>query len=151
MITGFHHTGVVVHDLPAMTAFYQDVIGLELLGEIDSVAPPEGNHTGIPNARRKLVFLGIAGDHQIELVHYLDPPAAPGGTGSHQLNAMHICFMVDDLRGEFERLQDAGVRFLTEPKFSLVDGREVGVVYGQDPEGNWIEFIEGLPKFAAEQ
>ena len=150
MITGFHHTGVVVRDLPAMVAFYTDVIGLQVLGEVDSVAPPEGNHTGIPNARRKLVFLGFPGDHQIELVHYIDPPAGEGGTDSHQLNAMHICFVVDDLRSEFKRLRDAGVRFLTEPKFSLVNDREVGVIYGQDPEGNWIVFIEGLPKFAAD-
>lgn len=148
MIQGFHHTGIVVRDLDLMVEFYTEQIGLKFLHELESVAPPEGNHTGIPGARRKLVFLGFQGDHQIELVHYIDPPSPPGGHESHQLNATHICFVVDDLAAEYERLKRAGVTFLTEPKFSVVDGSRVGVIYGQDPEGNWIEFIEGLPRFA---
>ena len=55
-----------------------------------------------------------------------------------------VCFRVDDLRAVYDRLREKGVRFVTEPKFRDVDGRSVGVVYAQDPEGNWLEFIEGL-------
>ena len=90
MITGFHHTGIVVRDLESMVRFYTEVIGLEKLMELDSVAPPEGDHTGVPGARRKLVFVGYANDHQIELVHYFEPRdrgGRPSGQASDGRNA----------------------------------------------------------------
>ncbi|MCA9177159.1 MAG: VOC family protein [Planctomycetales bacterium] len=143
-LSGMHHTGIVVRDLAAMERFYVGQLGLTKLKEIDSIAPPGGNHTGVPDARRKLLFLELtAGGHQIELVHYLSPPASPGGLDKHQLGAMHICFTVDDIEAVYAQLSAQGVQFATEPKYSEVDGRRIGVVYAQDPEGNWLEFIGG--------
>jgi len=144
MITGFHHTGITVRNIDRMVAFYTQEIGLKLQHEVDSTAPPEGDHTGVPGARRKLIFVGFKNDHQIELVHYIDPPAEEGYLDKHQLGSMHVCFRVDNLQAVYDRLKEKGVRFATEPKFRDIDGRAVGVVYAQDPEGNWLEFIEGL-------
>ena len=53
MITGFNHSGFVVRDIDKMVAFYRDVLGLTVLREVDSKASPEGDHTGIPGARRR--------------------------------------------------------------------------------------------------
>ena len=142
MIQGMHHTGITVRDLDRMVDFYTKTLGFEKLLEVDSVAPPEGNHTGVPNSRRKLVFVGKPGGHQIELVHYISPPASEGHLDKHQLSAMHVCFVVDDLDETYQQLSQQNVRFVTEPKYSEVDGRRVGVVYAQDPEDNWIEFID---------
>ena len=144
MVSGFHHTGLVVKDLARMVDFYSNDLGLQVIQEIDSVAPPDGDHTGVTGARRKLVFLGFEKGHQIELVHYIDPPSEDGFLERHQLGSLHICFKVDDLRKTCEQLKQKGVRFLTDPKFREIDGRDVGVVYAQDPEDNWLEFIEGL-------
>ena len=126
-----------------MVEFYTRDLGLDVLRRVDSVAPPEGNHTGIPGARRTLVFVGFADDHQIELVHYIDPPASEGYLDKHQLGASHVCFRVDDLRETYSRLSARGVRFVTEPKFQETDGKTLGIIYARDPEGNWLEFIEG--------
>lgn len=144
MITGFHHTGVVVRDLEHMVQFYTEVLGLKLIRRIESIAPPEGDHTGIPGARRTLVFVGLQNDHQVELVHYHDPPASEGYLDKHQLGATHVCYRVDDLRKVYKDLSAKGVQFVTQPKFRDVEGKSVGIVYAQDPEGNWLEFIEGL-------
>ena len=57
MVIGFNHSGFVVADLDVMVGFYRDALGLEVVREVDSVAPPEGDHTGIPGARRRLVFV----------------------------------------------------------------------------------------------
>ena len=148
MITGIHHTGIVVRDMQAMQAFYCDALGLQVVGEIESVAPPTGNHTGIPNAKRKLVFLGLPGEqHLIELVSYIDPPAAEGHLGKHQLGASHLCFHVDDLQAEYQHLKQMGVRFETEPKFTETSTGRLGVIYFRDPEDNWLELIEGKVSF----
>ncbi len=144
LIQGFHHTGIVVKDLDKMVRFYTQDLGLRILRRIDSLAPPEGDHTGVPGAHRQLVFVGFEGDHQIELVHYVCPPATEGYLDKHQLGAGHICFDVEDLRQTCSELRTRGVRFVTEPKFRSYEGRELGIVYAQDPEGNWLEFVQGL-------
>ena len=93
MITGFNHSGFVVKDIDMMVEFYRDTLGLEVMREVDSVAPPEGDHTGIPGARRTLVFVGKPdGEHVLELVHFIDPPSPEGHLDRHQLGAAHICF-----------------------------------------------------------
>lgn len=151
MITGLHHTGIVVRDLPTVLPFYVDLMGMTIVGEIDSVAPPTGNHTGIPNSRRKLVFLGYGPSeeqHLVELVCYLDPPASDGHLGKHQFGASHLCFLVDDLGAEYARLVEAGVPFETSPKFSETPDGRLGVIYARDPEGNWLELIEGKVAYA---
>ena len=144
MVTGFNHSGVVVKDLSAMIEFYCDVLGLEVLREVDSIAPPAGDHTGIPGARRKLVFVGLAGDgHQLELVHYLDPVPSGGHLHHHQFGSSHVCFNVADLASIYGDLSGKGIRFVTEPKYRTTpDGARIGIIYALDPEGNYLEFIE---------
>ena len=144
MVTGFNHSGFVVQDLDAMVAFYRDALGLSVIREVDSIAPPTGDHTGFPGARRKLVFVGKpGGEHMLELVHYIDPPSPEGHLQRHQLGAAHICFNVDDLASLRDRLTELGIRFVTQPIFrEAADGGRSGICYIQDPEGNWVELIE---------
>ncbi len=149
MISGFNHSGFVVQDLERMVAFYRDTLGLVVEREIDSVAPPEGDHTGIPGAHRALVFMGHGGKpgntggHSLELIQYLNPPSPDGHLQRHQLGAAHVCFNVEDITAFHGRLSAHGVRFVTPPKFRPgPDGATHGICYAQDPEGNWLEFIQ---------
>ncbi|MBI4219950.1 MAG: VOC family protein [Chloroflexi bacterium] len=143
MVSSFNHTGLVVQDIDKMVAFYTQTLGLKKLREIDSVAPPTGDHTGFPGARRKLVFVGFEGGHQIELVRYFDPPSPQGHLERNQLGASHICFNVKDLAGLHKNLLTKGVRFVTELKWrDAPGGGRIGIVYARDPEGNWLEFIQ---------
>lgn len=144
MITGFHHTGIVVQDLPAMVRFYTEELGLDVLKRLESSAGEGGDHTGVPGAVRTLVFVGFEGGHQIELIHYHTPPASSGHLDKHQLGASHVCFLVDDLEKTHSDLSSRGVEFVTEPKFKVVNGKTIGVIYLRDPEGNWLELIGGL-------
>ena len=144
MIAGFNHSGFVVQDIDLMVAFYRDTLGLTVMNEIDSVAPPEGDHTGIPGAHRTLVFVGKPeGDHALELVHFIDPPSPGGHLDRHQLGAAHICFNVTDLEALHQELSSKGVRFVTEPIMTYTpEGLRRGICYAQDPEGNYVEFIQ---------
>ena len=144
MIAGFNHSGFVVQDIDLMVAFYRDTLGLTVMNEIDSVAPPEGDHTGIPGAHRTLVFVGKPeGDHALELVHFIDPPSPDGHLDRHQLGAAHICFDVTDLEALHQELSSKGVRFVTEPIMTdPPEGLRRGICYAQDPEGNYVEFIQ---------
>ncbi len=145
MIKGFNHAGLVVHDIENLVTFYCEVLGLQVIREIESEAPPDGDHAGIPGARRKLVFLGKPeSSFTLELVHYLHPPSPSGKPlDSHQLGSSHLCFNVHNLEQFYTSLLPKGVRFLTPPKFRQTpSGARVGICYAQDPEGNWLEFLE---------
>ena len=147
MITGLGHVGLVVKDLEKQTAFYRDVLGLKVLHERETVAPPSGDHTNIPGALRKLVFLGDAnGNELFELVYYVNPKSPDGQPPDrHQINAMHLCFDFQNLQQAYEQLSGKGVQFLTEPK--VIDRPNEGPVclaYARDPEGNWLEFKDEL-------
>ncbi len=59
------------------------------------------------------------------------------------MGAAHICFNVDDLEKSHAELSARGVRFVTPPFIThRDDGGRSGIVYAQDPEGNWLEFHE---------
>ena len=103
-----------------MVRFYTQVLGLHILRRIDSLAPPEGDHTGVPGAHRQLVFVGFDGDHQIELVHFVNPPARQGYLDKHQLGASHVCFDVRDLRQTYRELRSRGVSIRHRAKVSIL-------------------------------
>ena len=144
MVTGFNHSGFVVKDLEKMVRFYTELLGMEVVREAESFAPPEGDHTGIDGAHRKLVFLGKQGDkHLLELVHFVDPPSPEGHLERYQLGGAHVCLEVDDLTALYERLTAEDIKFVTPPKFTeRPDGGRNGVCYAADPEGNYLELAE---------
>tara|TARA_Y100001970_G_scaffold173703_1_gene212126 strand:- start:70 stop:504 length:435 start_codon:yes stop_codon:yes gene_type:complete len=143
MITGFNHSGFVVKDLEKMVSFYRDDLGLKIEREVDSLSPKSGDHTGIPGAHRTLVFVGKGGEHALELVYFINPKSPSGHLDRNQLGASHICFNVEKIEELYENLLSKGIKFVTPPIMSVTeDGKEKGICYCQDPEGNWIEFIQ---------
>ena len=136
MVTGFNHSGFVVKDIEKMVEFYRDALGLTVLREVNSVAPPEGDHTGIPGARRTLVFVGKAeGEHVLELVQFDDPPSPDSGRPrNNHLGAAHVCFNVEDLEKLHRGLTARGIEFVTAPKFrETPEGGRRGVCYAATP------------------
>lgn len=146
MITGFNHSGFVVKDLDKMVRFYRDVLGLRVLSEVDSSNPEANRHVGIPDARRMLVFVGKdAAQHQLELVLYLHPEGDDGHAAANALGAAHVCFNVEGLEQMYEDMKDKGLGFATAPVTRNTPFGRTAICFAQDPEGNWLEFIERLP------
>jgi len=131
-----------VNDLEKMVDFYCSSLGLTELRRVETIAPPEGNHTGIPGSRQMLVFVGFEEGHRIELVKYHEPISP---TGDHPMTATgmnHICFNVVDIEKIHTDLTAQGIEFVTDPIITQDENRRHGIVYARDPEGNWLEFIE---------
>jgi catechol 2,3-dioxygenase-like lactoylglutathione lyase family enzyme len=147
MITGFDHVGLVVQNVENQLNFYCELLGLEVEHEKDVFAPPTGDHTGIPDVHRKLIFFrNRSGVPIFELIYYVKPKSPSGhALRHHQINGTHLCFKVKNLNEIYEDLVKRGVRFLTPPKqLTRPQGDTVCLAYAQDPEGNWIEFKEVL-------
>ena len=143
MVLGFNHSGFVVRDIEKMVSFYRDDLGLTIDREVDSKAPSDGDHTGIPGAHRTLIFVGKGGGHALELVYYIYPDSPEGHLERNQLGSAHVCFNVENIEELYQDLKSKGVEFVTPPILSTnADGSIHGICYCQDPEGNWLEFIQ---------
>ena len=143
MVTGFNHSGFIVKDMDTMLGFYRDTLGLDVVVDVMS-EPHQGGHTGLPNARRHIVRVGKQGsEHLLELTYFIEPPSDEGHVGQHHLGSAHVALDVDDLTQLHESLTSKGVKFVTPPVFRTTpDGTRVGICFAQDPEGNWLEFVE---------
>jgi catechol 2,3-dioxygenase-like lactoylglutathione lyase family enzyme len=145
-----NHTGFVVRDMERALAFYRDILGF--VEERNAVIDGEriSTLTGFPDARLHAVVLGI-GDmrHCIELLQYLHPAGVESETTPcNQIGAAHLGFIVDDLEAFHQTLSASGIRFVNPPAIRA-DAEYPWAkksCYLQDPEGNWLEFIERDPQ-----
>jgi catechol 2,3-dioxygenase-like lactoylglutathione lyase family enzyme len=122
VIYELNHFGIVVKDLEKSLAFYQGLLGAEIV------------YKGfIPPTRTDVVYLLIAGG-MIELLHRAEPPE------NETFGITHIAFMTDSLDADYERLTGLGYKGLVAPK---VAGSGVGrLAFFSDPNGARVELIE---------
>jgi catechol 2,3-dioxygenase-like lactoylglutathione lyase family enzyme len=106
----FDHVGITVADLDKVTAFF---VGLGL--EIEGRAFLEGEFVdtviGIPDSRSEVVTLFVpAGGTKLELSSFVRPGHEPGSPAamSTELGLRNICFQVDDLQADVDRLTADG-------------------------------------------
>jgi catechol 2,3-dioxygenase-like lactoylglutathione lyase family enzyme len=148
-IQWMNHTGFVVKDMDRSLAFYRDLLGLRV--ERDGIL--EGDFiselVGYPDARLHIVYLGV-GDlrHDVELIQYLNPTDGDVTvTDRNSIGASHLGVIVDDLDAWYEKLTAKGVRFVNPPAIrpKAVYPLASKGCYLQDPDGNWLEFLERPP------
>jgi len=143
MIRGIHHTSISTGDLDRMLGFYRDLVGMEVLFEVDFAGAEIEAITALPGARGRVAMLRAANAH-VELFEYArpEPEAADPNRPVCNPGLTHLCFDVIDLPGEYQRLKARGVPFHCEPQF-LGNGT-ILATYARDPDGNVVEFQEIL-------
>ena len=140
MITGMNHTGFVVSDLDSSTAFYRDVVGLQVVTSRERQGGPISQMIGYDDVHLKACLLSAGGGHVLELIQYIHPPGADRPSDDRNtLGASHLAFDVDDIEATFRHLVDNGALKLNPP-VELQPGRIA--CYLQDPDGNWVELIQ---------
>ena len=131
MILSLDHIAIAVDDLEAGIRRFVEDLGLELAGTED-----------VPSARTTTAFLPVPGT-RIELVHPLDGEGPiqrhleKRGPGIH-----HLCFRVDDLEADMERLIAKGYRFTTDAPTPGAHGSKVAFLHPRSTGGVLIELNE---------
>lgn len=143
----FWHVGINVTDLDRSIAFYE-LLGFRLL---------EDKHVETPTVGA--AFMVEGGDHlrfahmrigeseseaMLDLVQWINPPMP--GRAEPSLSHPGLCrfsIITDDVDAEYERLTQAGVRFLQPPHVARPDGAARGwkLLFGEDPDGTLFHFI----------
>ncbi|MCT0199551.1 VOC family protein [Synechococcus sp. CS-1325] len=142
MVKHFDHVTIVVRDMEAASRFF-NLLGFEhektvvITGEIFS------NYMGVAGIEAEHVTLVLAGAvprMEVQLLGYRQPQPAldPSISDLSKLGYNHICFAVDDLDGELQRLRAAGIR--TRNEILNFHGRKLVFLCG--PEGITVELSE---------
>ena len=145
MLKGFHHTGFVVRDLERSVAFYTEVMGLETLMQLEIDGEFAERVVGFGDAHLKVALLNMGDGHNLELVQYIYPPSAEGQINRNDLGASHLAFFVENIEEYYATMSQKGLRFIGPPPSLTQDGKVViKAIYAQDPDNNWLEFVEFL-------
>jgi catechol 2,3-dioxygenase-like lactoylglutathione lyase family enzyme len=142
MLRNFDHVTVAVRDVPAAKRFFgllgfredQDVvISGEKFARYMGVAGIEAEHV-------TLVHESAQPRLEVQILRYVHPEVrpAPDADRLDKLGFNHVCFAVDDVDAEVERLVAAGVRLRNE----VMEFHDRKLVFLAGPEGITVELAQ---------
>ena len=149
-VENLYHTGLVVSDLEAAVEFYSRTLGLNVERPITDMSSEFLDRcVGLDGIELRMAYVGTGSGHSIELIEYRAPAGSksPAGFERNDVGAAHVGMIVDDVLGWYERLLGEGLNAMGPP--IMRDAEYPWARYGfyfQDPDGNWLEFVERGPK-----
>jgi len=147
-IAGIDHVSFTVSDLERTVDFYQNVVGMRLVGRKHRKAGDLGTalfgaKAREPGAAEILIADMELGGARVEFIQYLEPATTPYPGDPSVAGSAHIAILTEDIESEFRRLQAAGVRFHTPGRTVQDPGRPVWRwCYFRDPNGICVELVE---------
>lgn len=120
--------GIVTTQPEKMLAFYRDMLGFEMKGEMP-----------LPKGGR--MYRLLCGTSMVKIVVNGQPPAAssaPGGIPA-ATGYRYFTISVSNLRDCVERCRAAGYK-ISIPEKEIRPGVVMAMV--EDPDGNWVEFLQ---------
>ncbi len=128
------HIAITVQDMERAVAFYQGVLGFEVLGQLL-----------LNDGTFKLVYLQ-AGAARIELFAYTEEGRRDATAERNEdLGFKHVAFTVGDVDAMARRLKAHDVPFTVEPTDAPGGVR---LAFFRDPDGNLLEIVDRLPDMA---
>ncbi|GAA0271939.1 VOC family protein [Cryptosporangium japonicum] len=148
-LTGLWHFSFTVADLDASIRFYRDLLGLVLVHEQRQDNEYTRRLVGYSDADLRVAQLAVPpasstnSSHDLELVQYLSPSAEPTDPERNRAGAAHLAFTTDDALGTYERLNAAGVEFLSAPNEITAGVNKGGYTcYFFGPDRETLELVQ---------
>lgn len=147
LFLGIDHSAITVSSTERSTAFYRDLIGLEVLGGgVNSGSTQEQ----LDNAFGAVVRItGLRPERPdgpgLEFLQYLTPTggrAAPSDARSNDLAATRVVVEVDDLRALVDKLQRNGVTFVSPDIVTVEDLPFRLYLAVRDPDGHAVLLVQ---------
>lgn len=147
LFLGIDHTAIGIDDTATSLEFYRDLLGLEIAGTSMNFGPEQERLNNVLGARLHITGLRAPAGFGVEFLDYLSPSSGrpyPSDSQAHDLWHWDITVVVDDAEAMGDRLQSAGVPFissgvvaLSEPTLGFSQGFLV-----RDPDGHAVRIIE---------
>jgi len=144
MVKNFDHVTVVVRDLENAIRFF-DLFGFRKEKSVVISGGKFGAYMAVHDIEAEHVTLVLADAHprqEVQLLNYRhpDPIADPNITNLAKVGFNHVCFAVEDIESEVERLTASGVK--TRNEIMEFNNRKLVFLYG--PEGITVELTQWL-------
>ena len=143
MIKDIRHTGIVVDDLEASLHFYSDLLGFQIVKQMEETGDYIDNISSLRKVKVTTVKMTSPSGQMIELLKYSSHPIEQRTREIPEVGISHIAFTVDDLDMEYERLKGKEIQFNSPPQLS--PNGYAKVTFCRAPEGTLIELVEILP------
>ncbi len=152
MILGHHHVSFTVSSLQITTEFFEKALGFRRVAGGHYDFPYIASQVGYTGAVLDIALLTLNGapfettGFMVELIEYVHPKCEPTDTATCRPGSAHLCFLVDDLRQEYDRMQSLGVKFISGPN-EVTHGVNKGAlaVYFKGPDDIRLEMIQRSP------
>ncbi|GAA0943237.1 VOC family protein [Virgisporangium aurantiacum] len=145
-LRGLDHVGFTVSDLDHSIPWYTVLLGNPLLLRRTWDVPYIGTMIGYPDCRMECAFFSLPGGTVLELLQFFEPAPGTVDMETYNVGNGHLCLLVDDLQGEYERLRDHAT-FRSPGPVTIPWGPYAGGrgCYLRDPDGITIQLIQHPP------
>jgi catechol 2,3-dioxygenase-like lactoylglutathione lyase family enzyme len=141
-------TGIVCADMDQMLAFYTEILGLRVVSNAEALPEMSTKFGATPNGFR-IVRLQTPHGERIKFVHpnkgLVKKGSEPRWVFERQ-GTSYVTFVIADVKDVAARLKSHRVKLMSDGPVEIRKG--VLALFAQDPEGNFIEFVE-YPDVAA--
>jgi catechol 2,3-dioxygenase-like lactoylglutathione lyase family enzyme len=149
LFLGIDHSAITITDTAASLQFYRDLLGLQVSQVSTNAIAAQERLDGLFSAKAQITRLDTASPQSwgIELLEYQTPPGGrpfPVDHRSNDLMQVQLELVVDDVMALFERLETAGVQFVSPKVVTLPDSDGLfhqGALV-RDPDGHSVLLIQ---------
>jgi catechol 2,3-dioxygenase-like lactoylglutathione lyase family enzyme len=142
MVKRFDHVTFVVQDMAEARRFF-GLLGFEVDIDVIISGGVIAEYMGIEGIEAQHVTMVLAGSpvrQEIQLVKYHHPDPIPDQhiNDLNKVGYNHVCFAVEDIEAEVERLKAHGVKFRNK----IMDFHNRKLIYFYGPEGVTLELAQ---------
>lgn len=137
------HIGLTVVDIDRSLKFYRDLLGFEIIKDMEESGKHIDNFSGVKNIKVRTVKMKNGGEGLIELLQYYSHPSFDSDNQNRpitNIGCSHFAVTVSNLDALYSKLISKGIYFNSEPQYSP-DGY-AKVAFCKDPDGILIELVE---------
>jgi catechol 2,3-dioxygenase-like lactoylglutathione lyase family enzyme len=142
LIKEIRHTGIVVSDMEKSLEFYRDMLGLEIIRDMNEKGDYLDNMLSLNDVNVRTVKLGLPNQtaliELLEFKSHIDKDIK----NFYTIGASHIAFTVENIEKLYSKFSKKNIQFNAPPQKSP-DGL-VKVTFCKDPDGTPIELVEML-------
>lgn len=143
---GVFQVGVMVSDVDECLHLFHDVLGMDIVFDARGVPQREKGLTGVDLAIMDVLMLHGEDGVDLEIHHYVDPPAKPMPPQNHnEIGSMHFMLRVKDIHAVCDKVQELGYQLMVP----IVESKHIPgfkYTYFRGPDGMMVELHEGLSR-----
>ena len=139
------HIGIVVRDIDKALHFYRDLLGLNIVKNMNEQDPYIDTILNLHGVSVRTVKMAANDGNLVELLHFKSHLAVTEKQKEiYSVGCSHVAFTVENIDEEYKRLRNENVIFNSLPQYSP-DGY-AKVAFCKDPDGTSIELVEVIRK-----